>query len=229
MQKRTRKSGQRGFVALAYAAMIVTILGFAGLAVDVGYMQFEKRKIQVAADAAAMGALREMERGNSDLSAAGKNDASLNGFTDGVNDTTVTVANPPASGTYSGDTSAVQVTVQRQFSTFFMQIFGQKNMSLGATSTARTSSDEGSIGGCIYAMDPTADGSLYVTGNMTITTACSAMVKSTSEKAFEMGGSSTWNLVQGAAIGVVGEWNLYGNQVINSTTSAYETPVHIRK
>src|SRR5579871_4018155 len=76
-----RNTRERGFIAVAYAAMLVVIVGLAGLAVDVGYMQYQKRRIQGAADAAAMGALRELELGNTDLTTAGQNDASLNGFT----------------------------------------------------------------------------------------------------------------------------------------------------
>jgi hypothetical protein len=218
---------ERGFVAVAYAAMLVAMIGFTGLAVDVGYMQFEKRKLQMAADAAAMGALREMERGNTDLVAAGQNDASLNGFTNGTDNTTVTVVSPPTSGAYAGDSAAIQVSVTHKMPLFFMQIFGQRTASISATSTARTSNDEGSIGACIFAMDPTASGALNVSGNLTISTACSAVVKSTSSTALMMGGNSTWNLTNGAAIGVVGGWDLYGSYVINSTTAAYETPVHI--
>ena len=218
--RRTSRKNQRGFVSVAYALMLVTMIGFTGLAVDVGFMQFEKRKVQMAADAGAMGALREMERGNTDLVAAGQNDAALNGFTNNGTDTWVTVSNPPATGPYASptDTNAVQVTVTHHLPLFFMQIFGQQQASVSATSTARTSSTEGSIGGCIFAMDPTASGSLTVSGNFTITTACSAVVNSSSTTAFSMGGNSTWNLVNGAAIGVYGGYNLFGSEVLNETT-----------
>jgi uncharacterized membrane protein len=151
---------------VAYAAMIVGVIGFAGLAVDVGFLQFEKRRIQSAADAAAMGALREMERGNTDLVAAGQNDSSLNGFADGVNNTTVTIHNPPNSGSYNGVTTAVQAIVQRTVPTFFMQVFGQRGVVISAQAVAQTSTAQGSIGGCIFVLDPAASGALNIHGTM---------------------------------------------------------------
>src|SRR5579871_152962 len=113
-----RRQKQGGLTIVAFTLMLVVMLGFTGLAVDVGYLELQKREIQTAADAAAMGALREMEKGNTDLTAAGQNDASLNGFTNGTNNTTVTVANPPSSGTYASVSTAVQATVQRVVPTF---------------------------------------------------------------------------------------------------------------
>src|SRR5258708_15466222 len=112
MQRLTRnKPSERGFTTVTYALVIIGLIGFTGLAVDVGYMQWEKGRIQGAADAAAMGALRELELSQTDLVAAGQNDASMNGFTNGQNDTTVTINNPPLSGSYAGDTTAIEAIV----------------------------------------------------------------------------------------------------------------------
>ena len=66
------------------------MLAFTGLAFDVGYLQWSRMGAQAAADAAAMGGLRELELGNSaNIATAGLNDAALNGFTNGVGNTTV--------------------------------------------------------------------------------------------------------------------------------------------
>mgnify|MGYP003343425767 CR=1 FL=1 len=51
---------EKGFMSITFAVMLVALVGFAGLAVDAGYMQWNKRRVQMAADAAAMGALREI-------------------------------------------------------------------------------------------------------------------------------------------------------------------------
>ena len=58
---RSRRN-EKGFMSITFAVMLVALIGFAGLAVDAGYMQWNKRRVQMAADAAAMGALREMQR-----------------------------------------------------------------------------------------------------------------------------------------------------------------------
>jgi hypothetical protein len=50
------KARERGYILLTSAVSLTVLLGFLGLAVDVGYLQFQKRRIQSAADAAAAGA-----------------------------------------------------------------------------------------------------------------------------------------------------------------------------
>ena len=223
-----RSSKERGFVGIAFALMMVGIVGVTGLAVDVGYLQYEKRRIQDAADAAAMGALREMELGQTDLTAAGKNDSSLNGFKDGQSGTTVTINNPPTAGAYANNAAAVEAIVQRRIPTFFMMVFGQNSVTITGRAVARTTSTEGSIGGCIFALNPTASGSLYISGNMTATTACSAVVESNSSSAFQMIGNSTLSLAHGARVGVVGGWSIGGSSVLDSTTGQAETPVNVQ-
>src|ERR1700704_4167381 len=104
MPSAIRSRRTRGFVGITTALVITGMLAFTGLAFDVGYLQWSRLGVQSAADAAAIGALRELELGNSStISPAGLNDAALNGFANGVNHTTVTINNPPRSGSYQGD------------------------------------------------------------------------------------------------------------------------------
>jgi Flp pilus assembly protein TadG len=231
----SRRSRQKGFAMVAFAAMAVGMIGFTGLAVDVGYLQYQKRRIQSAADAAAMGALREMERSQTDLVAAGQNDASLNGFTDGQNATTVTINNPPANGSYAGATTAVQAIVQRTVPTFFMQIFGQKGVTISAQAVAQTSNVAGSIGGCIFVLNSgTGPGAVTpafkIHGTPQLETACSVVVNSSDNAdALEMDGTSKILLDNNAKVGVVGGWTLNGNpQIWNNKTNVAESPVHIQ-
>jgi hypothetical protein len=229
-----RRKKERGFTVVLFALMIFVVLGFTGLAVDVGYLQLEKRKVQAAADAAAMGALREMELGNTDLVAAGQNDASLNGFTDGHDNTTVTILNPPTSGTYANQTSAVSATVTKVVPTFFMRAMGQNSVTVSSTAVAQTSTGAGSVGGCIFVMNATAGPAFKVDGGATLSTACSVMVKSTDSSALTMGGNSAIDLSNGAIVGVVGPgkgygWNLNPNStILNTTTNATELPVNMQ-
>src|SRR5579864_5468707 len=92
------------------AAAMALILGLCGLAVDVGLLYTARRTMQTAADAAAIAgatALRDAQTASSAARAA----ATLNGFTDGSNNVSVAVNNPPSSGTYSGNASYVEVVV----------------------------------------------------------------------------------------------------------------------
>src|SRR6478672_8936816 len=108
------RHGTRGFVGITTALVITGMLAFTGLAFDVGYLQWSRLGVQAAADAAAVGALRELEVGHSEtIVAAGLNDAALNGFSNGVKRTTVTINNPPRLGNYQGDTHAVEAIITR--------------------------------------------------------------------------------------------------------------------
>lgn len=103
-----------------FAIVLSLLLGFCGLAVDVGMLELKKVQLQNAADAAVLGAVYEHERGNTNWKSGGVADAGLNGFTDGVNNVTVTISNPPASGSFSGNTNAVQAVVTQQVGTTFI-------------------------------------------------------------------------------------------------------------
>ena len=70
---------------------MVTFLAAAGLAVDMGYMRYEKRLMQSAADSAALIAATDAQsrRGRVRLRADAQAVATANGFQDGVNNVTV--------------------------------------------------------------------------------------------------------------------------------------------
>jgi hypothetical protein len=237
--KRTtiRRNRQGGFTILAYCLMIFVVLGFTGLAVDVGYLQWQRRLLQAAADAGAMGALREMELGrtnsqpHNDLTNAAQNDAALNGFIDGQNNVTVTLNNPPLSGTFSGDNTAAEAIVTRVYPTFFMRILGTNNVTLAARSVAQTTTSYGSIGGCIFALNPHAKDALNLESGTTLNSSCSAISESDHSEAFKMAGSDTWNMnSHNAHIGVVGGYKMAGGATIMDTTvtpNRSENPVTI--
>src|ERR1700730_16973796 len=96
--KRQRKESGQALVAAAFG--LVVLLGAAGLAIDVGYLRYERRLQQSAADSAALAGAAESAAGNATSAALG--DSSLNGFTDDVNNVTVTVDPDFAFGTSTG-------------------------------------------------------------------------------------------------------------------------------
>ena len=105
-----------GQALVATTCLIVALMGFAALATDIGYLYSVRRHMQTAADAAAVAAANQ-----TNVSAA-TDVTALNGFTNGQNNTTVTVTpsiNPSgypagtpqealdcACGLYLGDTTA---------------------------------------------------------------------------------------------------------------------------
>jgi hypothetical protein len=147
--------GQAVVLVASFLGMLA--LGFVALAVDVGFFFHEKRMAQSAADAAAIAAAEEVSYGDSSNStSAAKAIAKLNGFdtTLATNPAVVSVQIPTA-GNYSGSSSYVQVTVSRQFPTFFLGAFqGSSNMiTIGARAVAGPGAPSSS--NCIIGLNST--------------------------------------------------------------------------
>ncbi len=149
---------------------IIVVMGFAALAVDVGQFWSVRRDMQTAADAGAQaGAIALRLGGNATTAANGA--TTVNGFTNGTKGVTVTVNNPPTSGTYAGNTKYVEVIVRQPQSTYFMRVLGYATVTVGARSVA--SSVNGPA--CVYALDPSSSGAITVSGSATVTLDCGAI------------------------------------------------------
>src|SRR2546426_9410646 len=96
------KNNKRGVVILTAVGMMFVLLAFVGLAFDVGYLQWGRRRAQTAADSAALAAAWAVQSGGAYIT-EGKNASKVNGFTDGQPGITVTINKPPTSGSYIGD------------------------------------------------------------------------------------------------------------------------------
>jgi hypothetical protein len=125
---------------------MLTFIAAAGLAVDMGYLRYERRLMQSAADSAALAAATDTNLGNSagQATADALAVAQANGFENGVNNVTVTVnadgaVNPP---------NAVQVEIQQILPTFFMQAWGAPSETVSVSGVATIGTSEG----CIYAL-----------------------------------------------------------------------------
>ena len=147
---------KRGSILVLAAIVLPVLLGFAALALDVGYMYDYKQRMGAAADAAAVAGAFEIKRSpaidSATLNPYVRDDASRNGFTDGSGGVTVKISRPPVSGLHIGDNSYVEVVVSKPTPTFFARIFG--NTSLTVSARAVAGPEEGT--GCVYALE-TAD------------------------------------------------------------------------
>ena len=93
-----------GYVLFTMAATIVVLGGFAGLVFDAGCTEFVRLQAQAAADAGAKrGAFAIRENSSATITAAAKQDTANNGFRNGSSGVTITVNNPPASGSSALD------------------------------------------------------------------------------------------------------------------------------
>lgn len=152
-----RSRRESGTVLPLVALTLAVLMGFGGMAVDVGYWEYNQRQQQNAADAAAIGGAQQelyttCGTGSSSIRTAAQNDATKNGYTDdsGVT-TTVAVNNPPASpNPFSGDSCAVDVQITKtNVPTWFTQFLGQGP---GIKETTEAVATLSSAGPCIWAL-----------------------------------------------------------------------------
>jgi hypothetical protein len=146
----TRKN-QSGQTLVSTVLALTVLLGFGGLAIDMGALRYEKRLQQTAADAAAVAGASNLTHGG--VTSGAQNASAANGFTDGVNSVTVTINNPPASGPHSGNANYVEALVVAVQPTYFMRIFGINSETITARAVA-TNVSGGANSGCLYTLGP---------------------------------------------------------------------------
>src|SRR5579863_5287061 len=104
-----RDTFSRGGVLPLVALCLAALLGFAGLSVDVGFLEYKQQAQQSATDAAAIGAAQQLTmkgcNGSASATTVADTDALNNGYGNGGN-VRVTVNNPPLSGPYAGNDCA---------------------------------------------------------------------------------------------------------------------------
>src|SRR5579862_3310195 len=100
-----------GSVLPLVAVALGILMGFGGIAVDVGFLQYKYQAQQLATDAAATGGAEVLAHSgctnsNAASTAAGV-DAASNGYTNGTGGVKVTIKTPPDSGPYANNSCAV--------------------------------------------------------------------------------------------------------------------------
>jgi hypothetical protein len=152
----TTRRGQKGQVLPLVGISLAALLGFAGLAVDVGYLEYWQQQQQTVTDSAAIGGAQQLTRssctGSAAAETAAQNDAGTNGFAPGGN-VGVTAVTPPSSGPYAGNACAISVQISTQHvSTFFTRLFGYPQGMTETTSAVAAAASNGL--GCIYLLLP---------------------------------------------------------------------------
>ena len=188
-----RGSGQ--ILVLASIAMVV-LLGFSALAVDVGLLYSTRRRMQTAADAAAIAGATALRDGQ-DYTKAADDVSSFNGFTNSQNNVAVTVSEPTLPSPYPSGVTYVEIDITQSVPTYFLRVLGYKSMNVGVRAVS------GAVAGpaCIYALDPTHSNTFSLTGNSSVTSQCGVIDDSTSSSGLSLTGNIT---LKATSIGVVG-------------------------
>lgn len=187
---------ENGSVATLTALSLILILGFLGIAIDVGHLLLVKRNLQKAADAAALaGAIEVRICGNSPncsaMQAAAQDALTENGISSASLLTNCTgtagagltlMLNNPACSVSSdpnlGKTNYVEAVVSEPVPTFFAWIFGVPSVGV----RARAEAARGIGGPCIWALDPSGAAISIVAGIM-VESRCGVVDESSSKDA----------------------------------------------
>jgi hypothetical protein len=210
-----RLGSDEGQVSVFTILCMTCLLGCIALATDVGIFFHVKREMQIAADSAAIAGAAEETYSNT--TGGADTDATLNGFTNGVNGVTVTVNKPPKSGSYTGCDHCVEVIISQSQPTLFMSFF-RSSMPVAARAVA----DNSSTSGCVYTLG-TSGPDLSMSGNVTLSVStCGIIDDSSSSNALQANGNVTLNA---QSIGVVGGVSQSGNVTITPTPTTGITAV----
>lgn len=142
-----RRNKEAGQALVLTAVALVILMGFAGLAIDMGVLRHEKRLQQTAADAAALAGASNITYGG--VKSAGQAAAASNGFSDtsttcstgcpnpgDIGFVTVTINNPPTSGPHATDPNYVEALVTDVHPTYFMRVLGTNSEPVTARAVA---------------------------------------------------------------------------------------------
>ena len=128
-----RLSGEHGAVAIVVALVMTSMLGFAALAVDMGYARQLKVQAQNSADFAALAGAGVLQNGtSSQAEAAAREYVSNNSFPGDEAEINV----PPTSGARAGSAGCIQVKASQEFPTIFGRVFDVDSLNVGAQAVA---------------------------------------------------------------------------------------------
>ena len=188
---------QRGVTTAIFAISLTALVGVAGLATEVGVWYQDWVQIQGAADAAAMAGAVSVsvaaEKSNGGPVATAKYVATQNGYTATPGGVSVTINYPPTSGTYKGNTSAVEAIISKTETARFGALFMKSGPTLTARSVALYSANKGT---CMLALGKASgaggNGTLTLSGNASVNAlGCSVTSDSTSSSGVSLSGNST--------------------------------------
>jgi hypothetical protein len=154
------------------ALCLTMLVAVVAIAVDGGMLQENRRRVQAAADAAALAAADDLylnypvnsglDTGGTAASAA-QSTATANGFTNGDGDDTVTVNIPPLSGKFVGQAGYAEVIITFNQSRYFSGVIGSGPLPVSARAVARGMWSPYNNG--VIVLHPTAPNSLSANGN----------------------------------------------------------------
>jgi hypothetical protein len=194
------RSKRRGAIIVLMAFLLVPILGIVAIAIDGGVVQDHRRRVQTAADAAALAAAYDLFKHSTTndgldpsgtAAAAARTSASANGYAHNGTTTTVTVNIPPTSGSFVGKPDYAEVIVQYNQPRGFSAVMGTGALPIIGRAVAKGAWRPMHLG--IMVLDPTGQGALNAGGGglVNVTGGASVIVNSNHPAAAIANGGGT--------------------------------------
>lgn len=201
---------RRGGVAIQLAFLMLFLMGMGALGTEVVYLLLMHRRMQSAADAAALNSATALSAGYPAVpSVEALATTAAAGFTNGTNSTTVTVNIPPLSGPRAGDAGSVEVIVSQPQTLGLISLFGPATYEVGARAVATAGTQSGY---CLLALDPAAAGAVLVNNTGILSNPnCGVAVNSGSSSALMVENNAAVN----GSVRVHGGWYLANNGQLN--------------
>jgi Flp pilus assembly protein TadG len=199
-----------GSVAIQVGLLLTVLIGFVALGTEVVALLMTSRRMQVAADSAALAAVKARTTGYptayADEAIALARTA---GFAQGQSGTTVTVNSPPQSGNYTSKSNAVEVIIVQPQTVMFVSLFRGGTLDL----TARSVGTVGGTGLCALALDGSASAAIQVSNGATVNLRdCGIGANSTSNSAISVTGAATLTT---SSLSVVGNYTVSNGGILN--------------
>jgi Flp pilus assembly protein TadG len=179
--------------AVTFAIAAPVVIGFTGLGVEVGSWYVYQRRLQNAADLSAVAGAVEVAYASEDADTetlarttvseeVGRNGINVDGLG------TLSVSTPPADGSHTGDTNAVEVILERQYNRNFSSVFATDPVTIHVRAVATTDYDGNH---CVLALSKTADGAVTFSGSSIANLGCGVASNSTSSTSVLSQGSAS--------------------------------------
>jgi Flp pilus assembly protein TadG len=176
-----------GSYVIMFAVALPALAGFAAFGTEEGLLLYDRQGMQHAADSGAVSAAAAYTAGGADHLATHVNSVAASyGFVNGTNGTTVTVHQPPSSGSYANNSAAIEVIISQPQARVFSSLWNTRPIPITARAVAIPHGQA-----CVLALDPTASSSFSEQGSVSSTLVnCSVVDDSSSTTAMSIGGSA---------------------------------------
>lgn len=188
-----RRDASGSYLALM-ALMAPVMIGSVGLGIDYGLWLYTQQTLQAAADSAAVSAATA----GSNVVTEAEGVAASYGFVNAAGGVTMTVNQPPKSGSHTSSSSAVEVIINRAQTPQFSALLSVKSFTITVRAVALATPGSG----CVLALNATASGAVTTQGSATTNlSGCNLYTDSNDSAAVTVGGTAS---LTAQAVGVVG-------------------------